>query len=59
MSQPGPILVCFAVKEEAKPFLERSRDRDHIRILITGMGRKNAEESLLRQLAIALTFLLR
>jgi len=52
MSQLGPILVCFAVKEEARPFLERSRDRDHIRILITGMGRKNAEESLLRQLAI-------
>jgi adenosylhomocysteine nucleosidase len=41
-----PTLVCFALKEEAK-FL---RNTPH-RILVTGMGRKNAAESLRRELA--------
>jgi adenosylhomocysteine nucleosidase len=41
----APILVCFALKEEAK-FL---RNTPH-RILITGMGQKNAAQSLTREL---------
>ena len=45
MSQP-PILICFAVKEEAK-FLKYAPAR----ILITGMGQKNAAESLRQELA--------
>jgi hypothetical protein len=38
----GPILVTFAVKEEAK-FFKRP---PNVRVLITGMGRRNAFESL-------------
>ena len=38
-----PVLVCFAVKEEAKHFLAlRSADRERIKVVITGMGRANA-----------------
>jgi adenosylhomocysteine nucleosidase len=51
MSQPAVILVCFAVKEEGKPFVERARDWKHVRTLITGMGRKNAELSARRELS--------
>ena len=53
MSQPGLILVCFAVKEEAKPFVERARSWKHLRILITGMGKKSAEQSVRDGLAKA------
>jgi nucleoside phosphorylase len=41
-----PTLVCFAVKEEAKFFKANNG-----RILITGMGRKNAGEALRKELA--------
>jgi adenosylhomocysteine nucleosidase len=44
----GEILICFALKEEAR-FLPKA----HGRILITGMGKKNAAESLERELALA------
>lgn len=43
-----PTLVCFAVKEEAKFFKS-----PNCRVLITGMGQKNAIESLQRVLASA------
>ena len=42
MSSQPAILVCFAVKEEAKPFRKASLDCPSIRILITGIGRDNA-----------------
>lgn len=38
------VLICFAVKEEARPFLACSVSR-RVRILITGMGGKNAERA--------------
>ncbi|HWF19919.1 MAG TPA: hypothetical protein VG754_11660 [Verrucomicrobiae bacterium] len=41
------VLICFAVKEEAK-FLPRDATA---RILITGMGQKNAAESLRKELS--------
>ncbi|MDB6067386.1 MAG: nucleoside phosphorylase [Pedosphaera sp.] len=47
MDQPAT-LVCFAVKEEAKFFNTTST-----RVLITGMGQRNATESLHRLLASA------
>jgi adenosylhomocysteine nucleosidase len=40
-----PLLICFAVKEEAKAF-GRPQNSDHWKILITGMGRRNAEKNI-------------
>ena len=40
--QPGPILVTFAVKQEAK-FFKRPPG---VRVLVTGMGRGNAERGI-------------
>ena len=44
------ILVCFALKEEAAPFRKMAagglRRGHHVSILLTGIGRRNAEKSL-------------
>ena len=40
------ILVCFALKEEATPFRSGLRRGHHVSILLTGIGRQNAEKSL-------------
>src|SRR5208337_4924723 len=40
------VLVCFALKEEAAPFRKIAAGKSGISILITGVGRKNAEKSL-------------
>lgn len=42
----GKTLVCFAVKEEATPFLEVAKENSKVSVLVTGIGRKNAERSL-------------
>lgn len=39
-------LVCFAVKEEAKFFKAFAAFRPELRILLTGMGRRNAEQAI-------------
>jgi len=44
------LLICFAVKEEAEFFQSWARSRADVQILITGMGRKNAEEACLNAL---------
>src|SRR5437868_293894 len=44
MTETVQILLCFAIKEEAKFFLERTRGWQHVRTIITGIGRDNAEE---------------
>ena len=44
--EPVAFLVCFAVKEEAKFFLPRQSRAGAIQAWVTGMGRKNAAESL-------------
>lgn len=36
-------LVCFALKEEAGPFRKIAAGRPDLRILLTGIGRRNAE----------------
>ena len=38
-------LVCFALKEEAAPFRKIAAGRPDVSILITGIGRQNAEKS--------------
>jgi uridine phosphorylase len=39
------MLVCFALKEEASPFQKAAAGRPDVSVLITGIGRKNAEEA--------------
>ena len=38
-----PVLVCFALKEEAGPFRKLAAGCDDVSILITGIGHKNSE----------------
>jgi adenosylhomocysteine nucleosidase len=38
-------LICFALKEEAAPFRKMAAGKSGISILITGIGRQNAEKS--------------
>jgi adenosylhomocysteine nucleosidase len=55
----APVLVCFAVPQEARPFQKLMRGRDDVRVLITGMGARNAERAIgeaLRQLRPARVF---
>ena len=42
-------LICFAVKEEAEPFVQRRPAG--VKVLLTGMGRQNAEATLRAELA--------
>ena len=44
--EPVAFLVCFAVKEEAKFFLPGLSRSGPIQIWVTGIGRKNAAESI-------------
>jgi len=46
------LLICFALKEEAAPFRKVATGKSGISILITGIGRKNAEKSVREFLAI-------
>jgi adenosylhomocysteine nucleosidase len=46
MSQSPLTLVCFAVKEEAKPFSQLAGPQPHLRTLITGMGWRHAEQAI-------------
>jgi hypothetical protein len=39
------LLLCFALKEEAAPFRKVAAGKSEISVLITGIGRKNAEKS--------------
>jgi uridine phosphorylase len=45
-NEKSEMLVCFALKEEAAPFRKMAADKSGISILITGIGRQNAEKSL-------------
>jgi len=40
-----PVLVCFALNEEAHAFKEPAASRPHTHILITGIGKQNAQRS--------------
>ncbi|HEY1661173.1 MAG TPA: hypothetical protein VGI03_02030 [Verrucomicrobiae bacterium] len=46
-----PTLVCFALKEEAAPFQKIAAGKSGVSVLITGIGRQNAENSLCKFLA--------
>jgi adenosylhomocysteine nucleosidase len=45
------VLICFALKEEAAPFRKIAAGKTGITILLTGIGRQNAEKSLREFLA--------
>jgi len=40
------IIICFAVKEEARPFQKLMGGKPDIKILLTGMGQANAEKAI-------------
>jgi nucleoside phosphorylase len=44
-------LVCFAVTAEARPFQRRARNLSGVRVLVTGIGRRNAERAVSAWLA--------
>jgi adenosylhomocysteine nucleosidase len=48
------LLICFALKEEAAPFRKIAAGKTGLTILLTGIGRQNAEKSLRARLATAL-----
>lgn len=50
MSQPLLTLVCFAVKEEAKPFTKLIGDQPNLKTLVSGMGWRNAEQAIRKAL---------
>ena len=51
MNQRPITLVCFAIKEEAKPFQERLGSRSDVRTLLTGIGQRNAAKTIRAALA--------
>jgi uridine phosphorylase len=50
---PEPVLVCFALREEARPFEKLAGHRPHLRVLLTGMGPVNARRAVRAALAAA------
>lgn len=46
-----PCIVCFAVKEEARPFERLPGRPEHVRTLLTGMGPRNAEKAIRKAIA--------
>jgi adenosylhomocysteine nucleosidase len=51
MNRSTLILVTFAVKEESQPFQKLAGARADLRITLTGMGRRNAENAIHTALA--------
>jgi adenosylhomocysteine nucleosidase len=47
MNDNTDILVCFAIKEEAKPFQRIAKGEPSVRVLVSGMGKRNAENAVL------------
>jgi adenosylhomocysteine nucleosidase len=45
------VLVCFAVKEEARAFQRMAGERSNISVILVGMGKRNAERSIRAALA--------
>lgn len=51
LNQTPFTLVCFAVKEEAKPFTQLIGSQPQVRIMLTGIGPRNAERAIRTALA--------
>lgn len=50
-TSPERVLVCFALREEARPFEALAGRRPHVRVLVTGMGAVNAGRAVAAALA--------
>ncbi len=50
-SESRKVLVCFAVREEAIPFQTLATTRGDVQLLVTGIGRRNAEKAIRAALA--------
>jgi adenosylhomocysteine nucleosidase len=50
-SEKSGIFVCFALNEEAAPFRKKAAGRPDVFVLVTGIGRTNAEKSVREFLA--------
>ncbi|HXG49241.1 MAG TPA: hypothetical protein VNO52_16575 [Methylomirabilota bacterium] len=50
MTDPRSLLICFAVREEARPLLRRLGPRKSVAVVVTGMGHANARRAVLREL---------
>lgn len=46
-----PLLVTFAVKEESRPFNTLVDTRSDLRVMLTGIGQRNAEKAIRRALS--------
>lgn len=44
------VLVCFAVKEEARAFLKLVGEREDLKVILVGMGKRNAERAIRAEL---------
>jgi nucleoside phosphorylase len=44
--KPRQILLCFAIAQEARPFRRLAKQYEDVAILVTGMGRRNADRAL-------------
>jgi hypothetical protein len=51
MKAQGSVLVCFPLKQEAAPFRKFAAEKSGVSILLTGIGRRNAERSLVEFLS--------
>ena len=50
-SETRKVLVCFALKEEARPFQQLAGPRSNIQVILVGMGKRNAERAIRAALA--------
>src|SRR5438046_2498198 len=52
MTESPLTLVCFAVKEEARPFNQLAGPRPRLQTLLTGIGQRNAGQAIRAALAV-------
>jgi adenosylhomocysteine nucleosidase len=51
VSEAPKRLVCFALKEEARAFQRLAAERSHVRVILVGVGKANAEKAIRAALA--------
>ena len=51
-SEVRKVWVCFAVKEEARAFQQLAGERRDLKVLLVGMGKRNAERAIRAALAV-------